>query len=185
MCKIVEEIVAQERNEERVKVFLDLFSSGDISKEKAAQKLDISVERFLELAKQEDAHEDTAIDEQVDVRENPALGGDALKFIDTLLTPEEIAAEKKRIQDWNEAYKRKEEERKDLGMSKERYSYYVAKKQKGAAKAEVRRRKGRTSQSGTGPLSQKGSMGILEKIEDTIARFVDKYGGGKKYKRKL
>ena len=101
------------------------------------------------------------------------------------MTPEEIAAEKKRIQDWNEAYKRKEEERKNLGMSKERYSYYVAKKQKGAAKAEVRRRKGRTSQSGTGPLSQKGSMGILEKIEDTIARFVDKYGGGRKYKRKL
>lgn len=100
------------------------------------------------------------------------------------MTPEEIAAEKKRIQDWNEAYKRKEEERKDLGMSKERYSYYVAKKQKEAAKAGVRRKE-RTSRSRTGPLSQKGSTGILEKIEDTIARFVDKYGGGKKYKRKL
>jgi len=53
MCKIVEEIVAQERIEERVKVFLDLFLSGDISKEKAAQKLNMSVEHFLELAKQE------------------------------------------------------------------------------------------------------------------------------------
>ena len=34
------------------------------------------------------------------------------------------------------------------------------------------------------PLSPKGSLGILERVEDKIAKFVEKYSG-KKYKRQL
>ena len=51
MCKIVEEIVAQEK----IEVFLGLFSRGLLPAKVAAEELSMPVEQFLELAKQEGA----------------------------------------------------------------------------------------------------------------------------------
>lgn len=92
------------------------------------------------------------------------------------LTPEEIA-ERREVM---EGFKRAEAEMKSLGMTREQYSRYKLK--------QIKEGKSNTGSSHTGPiknpLSPKGSLGILERVEDKIAKFVEKYSG-KKYKRQL
>lgn len=88
------------------------------------------------------------------------------------VSPEEI---KRRIE-WEEEFKRADEERKRLGMSRERYSRY---------KLEQSNRKSAPKNPEEKPVEQKKFDDILEKVEDKIARFVDKYGGGRKYKKML
>lgn len=91
------------------------------------------------------------------------------------LTPEEIA-ERREVM---EGFRRAEAEMKSLGMTREQYSRY---------KFEQQKRGGDTGSSHTGvtknPLSPKGSLGILERVEDKIAKFVEKYSK-RKYKRQL
>lgn len=98
------------------------------------------------------------------------------------MSAEELAAQRKRLQEWNEDFKKFEERRKALGMSRGQYSRKIRNdlKKKGSSSAPK-------SHSATinKPLSPKGSMGILERVEDKIAEFVEKYGGGRKYKRQL
>ena len=98
------------------------------------------------------------------------------------MSAEELAAERKRIQEWEENFKKFEERRKALGMSREQYSRKIRNdlKKKGSSSAPESH-----SLTINKPLSPKGSMGILERVEDKIAKFVENYGGGRKYKRQL
>lgn len=92
-----------------------------------------------------------------------------------ILTPEEIAAQKEVM----EGFKRAESEMKSLGMTREQYSRYkLAQSKKGGNKSDSHAREVKN------PLSPKGSLGILERVEDKIAKFVEKYSG-KTYKRQL
>lgn len=90
------------------------------------------------------------------------------------LSPEEI---KRRMQ-WEEDFKRFETERNTLGMTREQYSRYLSKKKRPAKESETEKRE-------KSPAGEKRFDNILEKVEDKIAKFVDKYGGGKKYRRQL
>lgn len=92
------------------------------------------------------------------------------------LTPEEIAQRREVI----EGFKRAEAEMKSLGMSREQYSRYKMKQQR-EGKKSVRPTH---VESVKNPLTPQGSLGILERVEDKIAKFVEKYSG-KKYKRQL
>ena len=86
------------------------------------------------------------------------------------LTPEEIA-ERREVM---EGFKRAEAEMKSLGMTREQYSRYKFEQQKRGGDTGVIKN----------PLSPKGSLGILEGVEDKIAKFVEKYSK-RKYKRQL
>lgn len=91
------------------------------------------------------------------------------------VTPEDIA----RRREFNEQFNRVEAERKSLGMTREQYSRYIVKKLKqDENKKKVTPAPIRTSQPSRTP------KGFLEKIEDKVARFVEKYSG-MKYKRQL
>lgn len=99
-----------------------------------------------------------------------------------VMSPSELAAERRRIQEWEDNFRRMEAERKSLGMSREKYSRYrlgQLKKRKGYESSEDGGRKFTATHSST-----KGSLGVLEKVEDKVAKFVEKYSG-KKYKRQL
>lgn len=96
------------------------------------------------------------------------------------MSAEEIAAERKRIQEWEDNFKRAEAERKSLGMTREQYSWHKLKEQKEGSKKSAPTH----AKSVKNPLSPQGSLGILERVEDKIAKFVEKYSG-KKYKRYL
>lgn len=93
------------------------------------------------------------------------------------LTPEEIAARKEVM----EGFKRAEKEMKDLGMTREQYSRYKLSQQ---GKKDDNRKSDSHAKEVKNPLSPKGSLGILERIEDKIAKFVKKYSG-KTYKKQL
>lgn len=97
------------------------------------------------------------------------------------MSPEEYKKKLKERMDWEASYKRAEEERTSLGMSKEQYSYYKFKQQK---KADSEKKSKPHVQKVANPLSNKGTMTIMSRIEDKIASFVDKYSK-KKYKRYL
>lgn len=88
------------------------------------------------------------------------------------LTPEEIAKRKEVMEGFNRAAI----ERKTLGMTKEQYSRYKL--------SQKDKKKTTDSHEYTvkEPLSPKGSATIFERIENKIAKFVEKYSG-KKYKR--
>lgn len=92
------------------------------------------------------------------------------------LTPEEIAKRREVM----ESFKRAEAEMKSLGMTREQYSRYKLKQQNESKKKPAPTH----AKSVKNPLSPQGSLGILERVEDKIARFVEKYSG-KKYKRQL
>lgn len=89
------------------------------------------------------------------------------------LTPEEIARQKEVM----ESFRRASEEMRALGMTQQQYSRYKLYQKKGGSS------KG-SSHAATikNPVSPKGSLGILGRIEDKIANFVEKYSG-RKYKR--
>lgn len=92
------------------------------------------------------------------------------------LTPEEIAQRKEIM----EGFKRADAEMKSLGMTREQYSWYKWHQQNGGKEKSAPTH----AESVKNPVGLKGSLGILEKVEDKIARFVEKYSG-KKYKRQL
>lgn len=96
------------------------------------------------------------------------------------MSPEELKKMLKERREWEEDARRAEEERKSLGMSKERYSFYKSKQQDEKQNAP----KSSHTQSVNKPLSAKGSKTILDKVEDKIAGFINKYSK-KKYKRYL
>ena len=96
------------------------------------------------------------------------------------MSPEELKKMLKERREWEEDARRAEEERKSLGMSKERYSFYKSKQQDEKQNAQ----KSSHLQSVNKPLSAKGSKTILGKVEDKIAEFVNKYSK-KKYKKYL
>lgn len=96
------------------------------------------------------------------------------------MTPEEIKRKIKERREWEEGARLAEKERKALGMSKERYSFYKVqqqKKQKNASKSSH-------IKSIPKPLSPKGSQTILDRVENKIAEFINKYSK-KKYKKYL
>lgn len=95
------------------------------------------------------------------------------------LTPEEIAQRKEIM----EGFRHSEEKRRELGMSREKYSYYVLKKEKERERRPTKRVSSHTS-SIRNPLSPQGSLEILKRVEDSVAKFVEKYSG-KEYKRQL
>lgn len=86
------------------------------------------------------------------------------------LTPKEIAQQREVM----EGFRRAEAEMKSLGMSKEQYSRYKLRQQENGTKKNVP----------ITPIKSSKYMGILEKVEDKVAKFVEKYSG-KKYKRQL
>lgn len=89
------------------------------------------------------------------------------------LTPEELAEQREAIK-W---FKRAEAEMKSLGMTREQYSRYKLKKTKESAK--------KPSVSSEKPVeSSRNYSEILERVEDKVAKFVEKYSK-KKYKRQL
>lgn len=92
-------------------------------------------------------------------------------------TPEEIAKRKEVM----EGFKQAEKEMKSLGMSWEQYSRYKLRQQKEGTKGSNR---STHAESAKNPLTPQGSLGIFERIEDKVAKFVEKYSG-KKYKRQL
>lgn len=92
------------------------------------------------------------------------------------LTPEEIAQRREVM----EGFKRAEAEMKSLGMSREQYSRYKLKQQREGKKDSAPTH----AKTIKNPQSPRGSLGILERVEDKIAKFVEKYSG-KKYKRQL
>ena len=113
-----------------------------------------------------------------------------LKSQEPTKSPEEIKAERERLRQWQQDYERSERERKYLGMSRERYSRYKfqqvmeGKKYDAyeAAHSDVNKTvqqemKQRKSTSGK-------RRSFFDKVEDVLAKFVDKYGGGMKYKRR-
>lgn len=90
------------------------------------------------------------------------------------LTPEEIAQRK----EFMEGFRRVEADRKALGLSKEQYSRLILKREKEGKPMPTPTRQVRTTSQ------PKKKMGVLEKAEDSVAKFVEKYSG-KKYKRQL
>lgn len=92
------------------------------------------------------------------------------------LTPEEIAQRREVM----EGFKRAEAEMKSLGMSSEQYSRYKLKQQREGKKTSTPTH----AKTIKNPQSPQGSLGILERVEDKIAKFVEKYSR-KKYKRQL
>lgn len=96
------------------------------------------------------------------------------------MSPEELKEKLKERKEWEEDARRAEKERKSLGMSKERYSFYKVKQQKKQQKAP----KSSHTQNVHKPLSPKGSQTILDRVEDKIAEFINKYSK-KKYKKYL
>lgn len=92
------------------------------------------------------------------------------------LTPEEIAQRREVM----EGFKRAEAEMNSLGMSREQYSRYKLKQQREGKKTSTPTH----AKTIKNPLSPQGSLGILERVEDKIAKFVEKYSR-KKYKRQL
>lgn len=90
------------------------------------------------------------------------------------LTPEEIAQRKEAIKGFEEV----ERKRKVMGMTREQYSRYIMDKNKKS------KDKPTSSKEEVKPtVSEKKTRSIFDKVEDKIAKFVDKYGGGRKYKR--
>lgn len=96
------------------------------------------------------------------------------------MSPEELKKKLKERKEWEENARRAEEERKSLGMSKEKYSFYKAQQQKKQQNAP----KSSHTKSVHKPLSPKGSQTILDRVEDKIAEFINKYSK-KKYKKYL
>lgn len=92
------------------------------------------------------------------------------------MSPEELKKKLKERKEWEEAARRAEEERKSLGMSKEKYSFYKVQQQKAPKSSHTK--------SVHKPLSPKGSQTILDRVEDKIAEFINKYSK-KKYKKYL
>ena len=92
------------------------------------------------------------------------------------MSPEELKEKLNERREWEENARRAEEERKSLGMSKERYSFYKVKQQKAPKSSHTK--------SVHKPLSPKGSQTILDRVEDKIAEFINKYSK-KKYKKYL
>lgn len=95
------------------------------------------------------------------------------------MSPEELKKKLKERKEWEEDARRAEEERKSLGMSKEKYSFYKAQQQK-----KQNAPKSSHTKSVRKPLSPKGSQTILDRVEDKIAEFINKYSK-KKYKKYL
>ena len=95
------------------------------------------------------------------------------------MSPEELKNELKERKEWEENARRAEEERKSLGMSKEKYSFYKVQqlKKQNASKSSH-------TKSVHKPLSPKGSKTILDRVEDKISEFINKYSK-KKYKKYL
>lgn len=96
------------------------------------------------------------------------------------MSPEELKEMLKERKEWEEDARRAEKERKSLGMSKERYSFYKVQQQKKQQKAP----KSSHTKNVHKPLSPKGSQTILDRVEDKIAEFINKYSK-KKYKKYL
>lgn len=90
------------------------------------------------------------------------------------LTPKELAERKKQIAE----FERANNERKKLGYSWEAYSKYKPNQNKD--KQEKAKQSKTTAKSD--PVKKK--MDFLEKIEDKLAKFVEKHSG-RKYKRQL
>lgn len=100
------------------------------------------------------------------------------------MTPEEYAEKLKQRKEWEKNYKLAEEERKRLGMKKEQYMYYKVRQAKERERNRKSPRKTKTPPPVKEPLSEEGSMTIMQRVEDKIASFVEKYSG-RKYKRML
>lgn len=96
------------------------------------------------------------------------------------MSPEEIKRKLDERREWEEDARRAEKERKSLGMSRERYSYYKVRQEKKQKNAQ----KSSHTKSAYKPLSPKGSKTILDRVEDKIAEFINKYSK-KKYKKYL
>lgn len=96
------------------------------------------------------------------------------------MSPEEIKRKLDERREWEEDARRAEKERKSLGMSRERYSYYKVRQEKKQKNAQ----KSSHTKSVYKPLSPKGSKTILDRVEDKIAEFINKYSK-KKYKKYL
>lgn len=96
------------------------------------------------------------------------------------MSPEELKEMLKERKEWEEDARRAEKERKSLGMSKEKYSFYKVQQQKKQQKAP----KSSHTKNVHKPLSPKGSQTILDRVEDKIAEFINKYSK-KKYKKYL
>lgn len=86
------------------------------------------------------------------------------------LTPKEIAQQKEVM----EGFKRAAAEMKALGMSKEQYSRYKLGRQEKSIRKNVQ----------LVPTKSSKYRGVLERVEDKVAKFVEKYSD-KKYKRQL
>lgn len=103
------------------------------------------------------------------------------------MTPEEFKKKLQERREWEENARRAEEERKSLGMSKERYSYYKVHQQKNAERNKTTKVRPDASSHSTTvhqPLSPEGTKAILERVEDKIASFIEKYSN-KKYRKYL
>lgn len=87
-----------------------------------------------------------------------------------VLTKEDI----ERRKEWEKSFARVETERKRLGMSREQYSRYIR-----SRKDEPSQKRATTSSRQS---VEKKHKDVFEKMEDKIAKFVEKYSG-KKYKR--
>jgi hypothetical protein len=96
------------------------------------------------------------------------------------MSPEELKEKLKERREWEEDARLAEKERKSLGMSKEKYSFYKVQQQKKQQKAP----KSSHTKNVHKPLSPKGSQTILDRVEDKIAEFINKYSK-KKYKKYL
>ena len=96
------------------------------------------------------------------------------------MSPEEIKRKLDERREWEEDARRAEKERKSLGMSRERYSYYKVRQEKKHKNTQ----KSSHTKSVYKPLSPKGSKTILDRVEDKIAEFINKYSK-KKYKKYL
>lgn len=96
------------------------------------------------------------------------------------MSPEELKEKLKERREWEEDARRAEKERKSLGMSRERYSYYKVRQEK----KQKNTQKSSHIKSVYKPLSPNGSKTILDRVEDKIAEFINKYSK-KKYKKYL
>lgn len=96
------------------------------------------------------------------------------------MSPEELKEKLKERREWEEDARRAEKERKSLGMSRERYSYYKVRQEK----KQKNTQKSSHTKSVYKPLSPNGSKTILDRVEDKIAEFINKYSK-KKYKKYL
>lgn len=99
------------------------------------------------------------------------------------MSPEELKEKLKERREWEEDARLAEKERKSLGMSKEKYSFYKVQQQRKQQKQKKAPKSSHTK-SVHKPLSPKGSQTILDRVEDKIAEFINKYSK-KKYKKYL